>query len=73
MTYIKRDQQGKTSAISDEALPGFTKSEAVECKLIDFMIQGDSTDTVQSLRSDVAFIRVLEDVIDALIKKMLST
>ena len=69
MIYVKRDEQGKISAISNEKSQGFTDAEISESELVEFIAQSNSSENLKLLQADLEFIRVLEDVIDVLIQK----
>ena len=70
MPYIKRNSAGEITAVSEEALPGFvlaTEQDADE--ISDFGIELVGKDEAELLKTDLEFVRVLEDVIELLMAK----
>ena len=70
MPYIKRNNAGEITAVSEEALPGFvlaTEQDADE--ISDFGIELVGKDEAELLKTDLEFVRVLEDVIELLMAK----
>ncbi|MCX4190218.1 hypothetical protein [Methylophaga sp. OBS3] len=72
MAYVRRDSQGQIIAIFDTAQPDakeFMSPNAPE--LLNFLGQSENADTARTLlmSSDLAMIRVLEDLINTLIDK----
>ncbi len=66
MNYIKRNESGDIVAVSQEALPGFVEStESDEA----FSATLAGQDHVELSRSDLEFVRVLDDVIELLMAK----
>ena len=71
MTYVKRDHQGQIVALSltkTDECHEFVNQDSEE--LSKALIRFSSTD-INLIASDVAMIRVIEDVIDILISKSL--
>ena len=70
MSYIKRNDSGEIVAVSQEALPGFVEStESDEGEVIAFSATLAGQDHVDLSRSDLEFVRVLDDVIELLMAK----
>lgn len=68
MPYIKRDEQGRITALNLEPGEGFMEVPAGSPELLDFMQQmGLEQSTLQ--QSDMRLVRVLEDLIDLLIDR----
>lgn len=70
MPYIKRNTAGQISAVSEEALPGF--SEATDKDADDiaaFGVELIGSDEAELIKTDLEFVRVLEDVIELLMAK----
>lgn len=74
MAYVKRDEQGKIIAVFDSPDAGADEYLSIESdELIAFLTQSDNAD-VEAARaaltvSDMALVRVLEDLINTLIDK----
>lgn len=67
--YVKRDQAGRISAVSKQALEGFEAIAADSPELVAFLMQL-RPEVEQSLaESDLQMARVLEDVVGLLIDK----
>lgn len=70
MLYVKRDPEGNISAVSRLPAEGFEKIPSSANGLAEFASTLKGEDAVTNLVStDLQFIRVLEDVIELLIKK----
>ena len=72
MPYIKRNSAGEITAVSEEALPGFVLATDHDVDDIsDFGIELVGKDEAELLKTDLEFVRVLEDVIELLMVKNL--
>jgi len=72
MPYIKRNNAGEITAVSEEALPGFVLATDHDVDDIsDFGIELVGKDEAELLKTDLEFVRVLEDVIELLMAKNL--
>ncbi|CAI8197739.1 MAG: Uncharacterised protein [Marinobacterium sp. xm-d-530] len=70
MHYIKRNERGDIVAVSQEALPGFVESaESDESEIMAFSSSLAGQEHVELSRSDLDFVRVLDDVIELLMAK----
>ena len=70
MHYIKRNERGDIVAVSQEALPGFVESaESDESEIMAFSSSLAEQEHVELSRSDLDFVRVLDDVIELLMAK----
>ena len=72
MLYIERDDRGNITAIYNKATAGVTEQKSImDEEIIDFLNENVDTDPWTQLLSlsDVGIIRILEDLIDLLIKK----
>lgn len=68
MPYIKRDNQGKVTAISAVAGDGFEEEVAGDSPELAFFLSGQTAaNTLDATDQD--FVRVLEDVVELLIAK----
>ncbi|MEY3017590.1 MAG: hypothetical protein RL336_725 [Pseudomonadota bacterium] len=70
MPYIKRNTTGQILAVSESPLPGF--SEATEQDADDiaaFGVELIGADEAELVKTDLEFVRVLEDVIELLMAK----
>lgn len=68
MPYVKRDEQGRITALNLEPREGLEEISASSPELIDFMRNaGLEQSTLQ--QSDLRLVRVLEDLIDLLIER----
>jgi len=68
LPFVRRDQDGRINAVSDTQAPSF--DEAVEPgtpELTRFLAQMTAQDDLAN--TDLAFVRVLEDLLDVLIDK----
>ena len=75
MIYIKRDKDGKICEISQKKKQGYELSIVTNPEGMEFINNKDisNNNELRLLKSDLAFIRVLEDLIDVLIKKNIVT
>ncbi|MDO8607092.1 MAG: hypothetical protein Q7R40_11185 [Phaeospirillum sp.] len=72
MLYVSRDAAGKVIALSENASDGIGESlPASHPDLLDFLFRDTGGERVSSrfLASDLAFIRVVEDLVAVLIEK----
>jgi hypothetical protein len=74
MAYVKRDEQGLIIAVFDAPEPGAEEYVSIESEeLIAFLTQSDNADAEDARAaltvSDMALVRVLEDLINTLIDK----
>ncbi len=72
MAYVKRDEQGKISAVFDAPQTGASESISINSEeLIAFLRESENTDhaRVALSASDIALVRVLEDLVNTLIDK----
>jgi len=72
MPYVSRDAAGKVVALSDTASEGMAEAlPASHPDLLDFLFRDTGTERASTrfLASDLAFIRVVEDLVAALIAK----
>ena len=70
MPYIKRNERGDIVAVSQEALPGFVEStESDEPEVMAFTASLAGQEYGELNRSDLDFVRVLDDVIELLMAK----
>ena len=66
MPYIKRDAAGQIEAVSQTALDGFEEIDDNHAELIDF---ASALSDNRLANTDLGFVRVVEDLIELLIKK----
>ena len=72
MPYIKRNNAGEITAVSEEALPDFVLATDQDVdEISDFGIELVGKDEAELLKTDLEFVRVLEDVIELLMVKNL--
>ncbi len=72
MPYVSRDAAGKVVALSDTASEGMAETlPASHPDLLDFLFRdtGAERASTRFLASDLAFIRVVEDLVAVLIEK----
>lgn len=71
MLYIERDQEGTIVAIRQTPSKNATEKKSVmDDELIEFLKKGDIDPWVQMLSlSDMGIVRIVEDLIDLLIRK----
>ncbi|NRP36540.1 hypothetical protein XMD579_001363 [Marinobacterium sp. xm-d-579] len=70
MPYIKRNERGDLVAVSQEVLPGFIESTASDdSEVLAFSSSIAGQEHVELSRSDLDFVRVLDDVIELLMAK----
>ncbi|OUR72732.1 hypothetical protein A9Q78_05840 [Methylophaga sp. 41_12_T18] len=72
MAYIQRDQQGNIIAVFDSIQDDAQESISIEApELLDFLTLSENSEDARSIlsSSDVALIRVLEDLVNTLIDK----
>jgi hypothetical protein len=68
MPYVKRDEQGRITALNLEPGDGLEEISSSSSELLDFMhSMGLEQSTLQ--QSDMRLVRVLEDLIDLLIDR----
>jgi esterase/lipase superfamily enzyme len=71
MPYIKRDEQGNISAVSETVSDGFDELLEEESVELEAFLNQWQTGRNNLNETDLAFVRVLEDVIELLISKNL--
>jgi len=72
MLYIERDDKGDITAVYNKSTAGVTEQKSLmDEEIIDFLNKSVDTDPWMQLLSlsDVGIIRILEDLIDLLIRK----
>lgn len=74
MAYVKRDEQGQIIAVFDTPESGVDEYLSIESEeLIAFLTQSENADAEDArtalMTSDMALVRVLEDLINTLIDK----
>lgn len=72
MLYVERDNEGKIIALHGGPGPGIMEGKSsIDQELIEFVNQNISDDSLKLLLSlsDIDTIRVLEDLIDLLVRK----
>lgn len=72
MVYIKRDENNKIFAVYDSPQPDASESLSISSpELIEFLKQSEGSQAAQTAlsSSDLALIRVLEDLINTLMEK----
>jgi len=70
MNYIKRNDSGEIVAVAQELLPGFVEAtESDESEIMAFSAALAGQEYVELSRSDLDFVRVLDDVIELLMAK----
>ena len=72
MPYVSRDAAGKVVGLSEEATEGSSESlPASHPDILDFLFRDTGAERASSrfLASDLAFIRVVEDLVAVLIEK----
>ena len=72
MPFVKRDEGGKITAVfQNPAEQGLEKVEFHDPGLTDFLIQSqiETLATREWVESDLAMVRVIEDLVDTLIEK----
>ena len=72
MLYIERDSEGNIIALHNKVEPGVTEQKSImDEEILEFLDKSVDTDPwVQLLSlSDIGIIRILEDLIDLLIRK----
>lgn len=70
MTYIKRDEFGLITAVSQEPLEGFSEmSQDDEAAVTDFVEANLEFAEASFIQHDLDFVRVIEDVIELLMAK----
>lgn len=73
MVYVKRNQDGKICAISNEPMPDAQEDlNTDDPEIMEFLVFSNKR-KLEFLESDLQMIRVLEDLIDILIDKNLIT
>jgi hypothetical protein len=73
MPYVKRNAEGKIQAISlvaSDEHPDFIEANADELKLSLALL---TSNNLEAMASDLAMVRVIEDLIDVLLTKSLIT
>lgn len=73
MLYIKRGLNDEIVALSRTAQEGFEAVEEDLPEVLAYIQSLQSDESLEILRADLDFIRVIEDVIDLLMKKNLLT
>lgn len=73
MLYIKRGNNGEIIALSHTNQQGFEEVEEDLPEVLAYIQSLQSDKSLEILRADLDFIRVIEDVIDLLMKKNLLT
>ncbi|MEO1082532.1 MAG: tryptophan synthase subunit beta like protein [Pseudomonadota bacterium] len=69
MVWVQRDARGKLSGVSLEEMPGFTEQlPDDDAEVLAFVADLDQSGLA---RSDLDFVRVLEDLLEVLIRKNL--
>jgi len=71
MPYIKRDEQGNISAVSETVSDGFDELLEEESVELEAFLNQWQTGRNNLNETDLGFVRVLEDVIELLISKNL--
>ena len=70
MPYIKRNSAGQISAVSEESLPGFLEATEKDADdIAAFGVELIGADEAELVKTDLEFVRVLEDVIELLMSK----
>ena len=72
MLYVERNEQGKVVALYNQPHPNATEQkESIDQELLDFFEENATSESWQTLLtiSDLGFIRILEDMVDLLIRK----
>lgn len=69
MVFVRRDDKGDVCGISESEQEGFVYEELDSNEVLGFLIRIGDNKSLELLRSDLQFIRVLEDLIELLIKK----
>lgn len=73
MAYIKRDLQGKICALFENDEGELENIDFDHPELINFLARCDREEYYQLMKSDLQFIRVLEDLVDVLIRRNIIT
>lgn len=73
MIYIKRDEDGKICAVAQKQKEGYERTDATLPEVKDFVNLKEREKELALLQSDLGLIRVLEDLIDVLMKKNIIT
>lgn len=72
MPYVSRNSEGRVVSVHESPAGDHSESvAATSVEILEFLLRGDSASSANAnfLKSDLALIRVLEDLIEALIKK----
>lgn len=69
MPHVMRDKKGRIVAVLDRGQAGQTEEVAIDDAELLAFIAGGSPEQQRFLHADLAFIRVLEDLIEVLIDK----
>ena len=73
LLYIKRGADGKIIALSHAEQSGFEEVDENLPEVITYLHKLQNDEAIDLLRADLDFIRVIEDVIDVLMKKNIIT
>jgi hypothetical protein len=72
MLYVERNEEGKIIALHNSPQPNATDPKSsIDQEILDFLEQNATSESWQTLLtlSDLSFIRLLEDMVDLLIRK----
>lgn len=72
MLYVERNDEGKIIALHNSPNPNATdQRSSIDQDILDFLEQNATSESWQTLLtiSDLSFIRLLEDMVDLLIRK----
>jgi hypothetical protein len=72
MLYVERNQTGKIIAVRRDAdRPGMEFKSSVDVEILEFLGYGEKDDSVYQILSamDAGVVRVLEDLVDLLVRK----